>query len=218
MAYFNPTLPITIGNDTSIGGHSQLFTHSSWLSELEGYPVKFAPIKIGNFVWGSWRTFITAGVEIGDYVILHPNSVVSKNVPSNSIYSSNPTKIIPNFIHTEKTFEEKKQIINDIVRDFKKYLIYNNINVTNSNNCISCTVDNCNYKIFIYNEAGIKLTSNNSDFNVFISLLKFIPTVNQIGSNDMLLSIEDKKRYGSNMLGEELITFLSRYGIRFNRI
>ena len=47
MSFLNPTKPIIIGDDTGIGGHCLLFTHSSWLSQLEGYPVTFEPITLG---------------------------------------------------------------------------------------------------------------------------------------------------------------------------
>ncbi|MGZ3931235.1 MAG: hypothetical protein ACXVP0_07720, partial [Bacteroidia bacterium] len=51
MSFINPTLPITVGDDSGIGGHCLLFTHGSWLNELEGFPVTFAPITLGKKVW-----------------------------------------------------------------------------------------------------------------------------------------------------------------------
>ena len=38
--------------------------HGSWSSKLEGYPVTFAPIKLGNKVWLPWRVFVLPGVTI----------------------------------------------------------------------------------------------------------------------------------------------------------
>ena len=67
-SYINPTKPIIIGDDTGIGGHCLLFTHGSWLSQLDGFPVTFAPITLGKNVWLPWRVFIMPGVEIGDKV------------------------------------------------------------------------------------------------------------------------------------------------------
>ena len=49
-SFINPTKPIYIGDDTGIGGHCLLFTHGSWLSQLDGFPVTYAPIKLGNRV------------------------------------------------------------------------------------------------------------------------------------------------------------------------
>ena len=39
-SYINPTMPIDIGDDSGIGGHCLLFTHGSWLNQLDGFPVK----------------------------------------------------------------------------------------------------------------------------------------------------------------------------------
>ena len=215
MSVFNPTMPIIIGDDTCIGGYSLLFTHSSWNSQLDGSPVKFGPIKIGNQVWGSWRLFINSGVEIGDNVILQPNSVVSKNVPSNSIFFSNPVKIIPNFIYTAKSFNEKKLIINQILNSFAEYLNYHEINAKIENDLLICLDDKKTYKIIVKHEQEVKLSSK--DYNILITFIKNSHLPIDITANDMLLSLEDKTRYGSNLLGEELIRFFSRYGIRFRR-
>jgi hypothetical protein len=34
----------------------------------------------------------------------------------------------------------------------------------------------------------------------------------------MVLSLEDKTRIGSSDVGEELVSFFSRYGVRFDRL
>ena len=215
MTSFNPTLPIIIGDDTCIGGHSLLFTHSSWLSKLDGFPVKFGPIKIGNNVWGSWRLFINAGVEIGDNVILQPNSVISKNIPPNSIYFSNPVKIVPNFIYTTKSIEQQKQIIKEILDSFIEFLEYKEIKLSIENDLFSFIIDNNKYKIIVQYEENIKLSQDYN--NIIITFLKSNKLKELISDNDMVLSILEKHRIGSNLLGEELIKYFSRYGIRFKR-
>ncbi|MEP6692856.1 MAG: hypothetical protein ABJD07_16985, partial [Gemmatimonadaceae bacterium] len=55
MTNINPTKPVTIGDDTGIGGHCLIFTHGSWLNQLDGYPVTYEPVTIGNSVWLPWR-------------------------------------------------------------------------------------------------------------------------------------------------------------------
>jgi carbonic anhydrase/acetyltransferase-like protein (isoleucine patch superfamily) len=37
-SFINTTMPIKIGDDTGIGGHCLLFTHGSWLNQLDGFP------------------------------------------------------------------------------------------------------------------------------------------------------------------------------------
>lgn len=50
-SFLNPTKAITFGDDSGIGGCCQVFTHGSWLSKLDCYPVTFDSITIGNNIW-----------------------------------------------------------------------------------------------------------------------------------------------------------------------
>ncbi len=59
-SFINPTKPIKLGDDTGIGGHCLLFTHGSWLFQLDGFPVTFAPITLGKRVWLSLACFYNA--------------------------------------------------------------------------------------------------------------------------------------------------------------
>ena len=53
-----------------------------------------APIIIGENVWVGSNVRIQKGVKIGDNAIIAANSVVTKDVPANSIAAGNPAKIV----------------------------------------------------------------------------------------------------------------------------
>ncbi|WP_447079573.1 acyltransferase [Vibrio alginolyticus] len=53
-----------------------------------------SPIIIGNNVWVGQQVRICKGVKIGDGSIIAANSVVTKNVPSNSVVAGNPAKVV----------------------------------------------------------------------------------------------------------------------------
>ncbi|MDE7456088.1 MAG: acyltransferase [Prevotella sp.] len=53
-----------------------------------------APIIIGENVWIGENSRICKGVTIGDNAIIAASSVVTKNVPANSIVAGNPAKIV----------------------------------------------------------------------------------------------------------------------------
>lgn len=51
-------------------------------------------IRIGNNVWIGSNVFIREGIKIGSRVIIGAGSIVTKNIPSNSIAAGNPCRII----------------------------------------------------------------------------------------------------------------------------
>lgn len=51
-------------------------------------------VTIGNDVWIGGNTVINPGVTIGDNVVIGSGSVVTKDIPSNSLAVGNPCKVI----------------------------------------------------------------------------------------------------------------------------
>jgi acetyltransferase-like isoleucine patch superfamily enzyme len=66
-------------------------------------PLHYKKVVIGNNVWLGENISILPGVNIGHGSIIGANSVVTKNVPENSIAVGNPARVI-------KQFDEKKQL------------------------------------------------------------------------------------------------------------
>jgi maltose O-acetyltransferase len=209
------TMPIIIGNDCGIGGRSLLFTHSSRLSRLDGFPVKFGSIKMGNNVWISWNSFIRSGVEIGDNVVVQPNVEVFKSIPSNSIFIGRENRIVPNFFYKPVPKEKKGEVIKNILNDFVKYIEYEGIKGIKQNGTVSCRIGNLNYRIIIQEDKEVEL--HPGDCNILLKVNGINEIKGELKDSDMILAFEEKTRHGSNLLGEELVNFFSRYGIRFIR-
>jgi acetyltransferase-like isoleucine patch superfamily enzyme len=218
MSNLNPARPIVMGDDSGIGGHCLLFTHASWLSQLEGYPVKFAPITIGKNVWIPWRVFITAGVTIGDNVLIGPNTVISKDIPSNSIASGTPLKISP---HVFKPVNEnsRKKILNEILERFVNHLEYSHFTVEKNNfeNGTELVFSDNEKHQLVYLTAERNTTSAGND-NVLVLDYDHDAAAGLLNRFQMVISLKKKERYGSSDIGEEFVRYLSRHGIRFNRM
>lgn len=84
---------IEIGDDVAISHDVTIMDSDAHEGLWEGYE-KTKPIKIGNHVWIGTRVTILKGVTIGDNAIIAAGSVVTKDVPNNTIVAGVPAKVI----------------------------------------------------------------------------------------------------------------------------
>jgi acetyltransferase-like isoleucine patch superfamily enzyme len=93
FCFLDANRSIRLGKNVGVGGSSYLFTHGRWLSKLDGFPVSFGDIVIGDDVWIPWRCFIMPGVNIGSRTIIAACSVVTKDVPDGALAAGAPARI-----------------------------------------------------------------------------------------------------------------------------
>lgn len=221
-SFINTTMPITIGDDTGIGGHCLLFTHGSWLNQLEGFPVTFAPITIGKNVWLPWRVFIMPGVTIGDKVVIGANSMINKSVQSNCLVAGSPAKVIKENFPEPLTHEQKFKIFNKQIEQFLQHLIFHEVTLNKSEE---------GNKIFIsgkYKKDAFTMViipgNIDTEINPKPDLLIYniseinVKSLTPENMKGMVLNIHEKTRNGSSKIGEEYVKFVSRFGLRFNRL
>lgn len=84
---------IEIGENVAISHDVTIMDSDAHEGLWEEYE-KTKPIKIGNHVWIGTRVTILKGVTIGDNAIIAAGSVVTKDVPNNTIVAGVPAKII----------------------------------------------------------------------------------------------------------------------------
>jgi len=86
---------VRIGDDCMIAPNVGIYTAGHSVEPKDrnksGYGI---PITIGNNVWIGGSCVILPGVNIGDNSIVAAGSVVTKDVPANTIVAGNPAKII----------------------------------------------------------------------------------------------------------------------------
>src|SRR3982750_2901209 len=132
MAYINPTKPVTIGDDTGIGGHCLIFTHGAWLNQLDGYPVTYEPVTLGKSVWLPWRVFIMPGTTIGDGSVIGANSLVQGAIPPYSLAVGSPAKVIrsaPDFPR-KLSDDDRRKLVNEMLSEFDRFIEYNDVRIT----------------------------------------------------------------------------------------
>lgn len=222
MSYINPTLPITIGDDSGIGGHCLFFTHGSWNSQLEGFPVKFAPITLGKKVWLPWRVFVMPGVNIGDECVIGANSLITSDIPANSLAAGNPAKVLKENFPKRPDENAKSVMIENIFSDFFEYLEYCGFQITKKNlpNGFQASItgnDKTSSLIYITDSVYQERASGDT---VLICRDADAATVNKFRKENFhtVISINTNLRSGTGDAGEEIAAFFSRYGVRFSRL
>jgi acetyltransferase-like isoleucine patch superfamily enzyme len=88
---------LTIGDYTMVGPLTCIVSVN--YSYMGLTPVALQPktskgIRIGNGVWIGAGCMILDGADIGDNVIVTPNSVVSRRIPENTVVQGNPAEVI----------------------------------------------------------------------------------------------------------------------------
>jgi len=115
--YLNLAMAITLGNDVGLSPDVDFLTHGFWESMLEGFPVKYGKIDIGDHVIIGQRSFIMMDVSIAPYSVIGANSTVTKslNIPR-AIYAGNPARLIREI--AEPSLITKKNMFNNILEKY----------------------------------------------------------------------------------------------------
>lgn len=85
---------ITLGDDCLVGHNVVFATLNHGLVPEERAAMWPAPIRVGNKVWIGSNSTILQGVTIGDNAIVAAGSVVTKDVPADTIVGGIPAKPI----------------------------------------------------------------------------------------------------------------------------
>lgn len=98
--YFMDCADITIGNNVFIGPYTGFYTgtHPLDYKNRNAGLEKALPIKIGDNCWFGANVSVMPGVTIGNGCVIAAGSVVTKDVPDNTMVAGVPAKIIKNIV------------------------------------------------------------------------------------------------------------------------
>ena len=206
--FLNPSKPLTVGDETGLGGRSLIFTHAAWQSILEGYPIEFAPITIGRNVWLPWQVFVLPGVEIGDDVTVAAGSVVSRSIPGNSLAAGYPARVLkraPDYPPTPSP-DEQWEIARRVFRDLAWALTERGETVTASEGDGWLSLG----RVALVRDAAVALPPGAE----IVAALNGRPS-----GGASWFALLDRERGGAETdLAEVVAEFVSRYGLRFQRV
>ncbi len=214
--FLNPSRPLSIGNDTGVGGRSSIFTHGSWQSVMEGYPVAFEPVSIGNDVWLPWHVFILPGVEIGDGATIGAGSVLNRSIPAGALAAGVPAKVLreadewPRGIDDERRWEICRQVTTLMAAYFTDQGAPVEAAQDGDDRIrLTLTVDRRPREIEVVRDPA---AARSSDLVVSLRL----PSGGPPPGTRTFLGLLDRRRAGArDALSREVEDFWARYGIRF---
>jgi maltose O-acetyltransferase len=93
---FLDSAPVTIGDRVLFGPAVQLLAATHPLeSELRAQGLEYAePIAVGDDAWLGGGAIVLPGVTIGDRAIVGAGSVVTRDVPADTVVAGNPARVI----------------------------------------------------------------------------------------------------------------------------
>jgi len=95
--------PIKIGSNVFFAPGVQIYTANHPLdAELRKTLENAMPISIGDDCWIGGNTVILPGIKIGNGCVIGAGSVVTKDIPDNSLAVGNPAKVIKKLNSTQE--------------------------------------------------------------------------------------------------------------------
>jgi acetyltransferase-like isoleucine patch superfamily enzyme len=214
--FLNPSRPLTIGDDTGIGGRSSIFTHGSWQSVMDGYPVTFEPVTIGKDVWLPWHVFVLPGVVIGDGATVGGGSVLNRSIPPRTLAAGVPAKVLREQSAWPREIDDDQRwdICRQVTTLMAAYLTDAGVPVqvvedSGDRILLALTVDSRSRRVEAVRDPT---TARNHDLVISLRL----PPAESAQTARTFLGLHDRRRAGPrDALVHEVENFWGRYGIRF---
>jgi acetyltransferase-like isoleucine patch superfamily enzyme len=209
--YINPARPIRLGRNVGVGGGSYIFAHGLWLSALDGYPVTYGEVNIGDNVWLPWGCFVMPGVNIGDGAVIGARSVVTKDVPAGALAAGTPAKVLKEKVANELSNKQKIDTLLQVTRDFCDFKRIT-LGSEDRGDHIAIEFDGVP-TISLVGDPGAPTVGHNSILRVGTDLLRDVDDSHQPYFSITSSQCSSRARLGA--MHEEWLRYLRRIGMRY---
>lgn len=97
---------ITVGDYVTISSNVKILAHDASMGYVTKGSCKIGIVEIGNHVFIGANVTILPNTRIGDYAIIGAGSVITGDVPSGTVYTGNPAKMITTTAEFQVKHEE----------------------------------------------------------------------------------------------------------------
>jgi hypothetical protein len=210
--------------ECAVGFYTNIYTHGSYKSILDGYPVAYGAVTVGNRVELAYNVFVAPGVTIGDDTIVAYGSYVNKDLPARVLAAGCPAMVkrTKEEFAPEPSEDKKISIIRTILIEFCNILKFRK--VIDSFDFLDdlWTLKNSSDKVItsihlLYNTA---IPSNFPAQEIFIFFnCTGEGILHSKSRNCIFFDISGILcSFKTNPFSKELRSVFSRYGIRFDTI
>jgi acetyltransferase-like isoleucine patch superfamily enzyme len=225
FSIIDPSFKVEIGDESCVGVRSSIYTHSSYKSKLDGYPVEFGEVNIGRGVWLSSNIFINQSVTIGDDAVIGTGTIVSRDIPSGALVVGSPARVIKSkeqYIVNYTDQEKYSMLINIIdefcqyIRDFAEYTCQRSGSDLQPNWILASPNKKDNYNIDLSWTHSVR-----KDPSIHVIFGEIPDDIRDKWDNEKRNWFSLGSRCCSehlNDMGEELQEYFKRYGIYFSRL
>src|ERR687889_364040 len=197
---------VSLGDNVGVGGYCLIFTHSAWQNVLEGNPYKFADVEIKDNSWLPWNVTVLPGVTIEKDATIGSGSTVTRSIPQSVFAAGVPAKVIRQKNTGQLSLEEKKLILEVILKDFYQYAVnflkLEHLRVSQEGDW---TIEYKNTRLIYALDSG-HLGQNDT-------ILSFkVP--DSIKKQNKWIELDSKRSNSFDDLAIHFISFVRRYGIK----
>ena len=182
----------------------------------------YEPVTLGRSVWLPWRVFVMPGATIGDGSVIGADSLVTGDIPPNSLAVGSPAKVIrsaPAFPRP-MTASDRAAIVDDIVREFDRFVGHSGVAVSVDGQTRTYARDQARWTLrWVRSDGNVDQAALARGDTLFTEAPLTAETRSALRSRgvDWLDLAGRSRSEAGTPLTEELAQFLGRYGIRLPR-
>lgn len=113
---------VAVGDDVGLSPEVAAYCHYYWLSPLDGYPMRYAPVRVCDGAIVGFRSTLLPGSTVGAGSVVGANSVVSGGLDPGGVYAGNPARLIRRV--REPSPGDRERIFRRACDDYSRSLAY----------------------------------------------------------------------------------------------